>query len=110
MPIILQDGIIWGKTDKEGTNAGDMIDGSHTRDKEGSKTALTLKLIPLTQAQAETYLGAIDKEYITGSITDPIRGERSGVIFMCYGISNGRPIKDGNSQKWADIEFTVEEK
>lgn len=109
-PYIANKGVKLTRSDLDAAGAGRALDGTLLRKRIASKIRLDVTCIPLTTAQSQIVLSAIEPEWVTVTFTDPRMGEVTKTMY-----SNNVPAtylmqKADGSEYWDGIAFPLIEK
>lgn len=109
LPYIAFQGLNWRKADLNSKNSGRTLDGIYHRGKIGDKVEIDVVIRPLTTAEANIVLNAIDPEIVVVRYTDP----RDGLVvknMFCEQLPASYMQLDKNGVEWWNgISFTLTE-
>ena len=108
--IAATNGIKRGRNDIDSPSAGRTLDGLMHRGRVAIKLRLDITCRPLTQAELDTVLDAIEPEYLTVTFGDP----QKGLVTMTM-YSNSIPAqflmqKRDGTEWWSGVTFPLIER
>lgn len=106
------EGYTMGYTDREGTNAKTMLDGTKIVDRLARKNTLSVPMIPLSESQLKTLVTAIAKDYVPVTYFDLNLADVKTGTFIPDPISSATYVIDSASgEHWfKGIRITLMEK
>lgn len=103
-------GLKWSRNDVDGSNAGRNLAGTMIRDRVATKIRWDISCRPLTSEEHTNLMNAILPEFVSVSISDPLYGDHSSVMYS-NNHSSSYCIKYKNGvEYWHDISFPLIER
>ena len=103
-------GLVWSRTDVEGSNAGTTISGITIRDRIASKATISVTCRPLTLEETSILLPLLDNEFVDVQYTDPYIGGSTSKRMYCNASTSTSTISKDGVDYWIGIAFTLTER